>query len=826
MIRLISRRASKTRAEGMISTAQVLQRAATMGRSLYAFAPSGSILLRRTTFTPARALSAGLSRRAGPLFLPSTGPARPWPLGRYCTVVAPQPTDPLAVEQPSGHLSTVPTTLSNGVVPAVEPEFLDDGVLASLPIVTKDVESEAGGELKADAIPQPKGMGPPVTSFRISKPTVDLLAKNGITHVTEVQAGTFDLLYDGSDVIAKSRTGTGKTLAFALPILERLGKLRQEQGRKPRGEGPGCIVLAPTRELAKQVSREMSYIGGGLGLSVECFYGGSSYTPQENALRRGVDVVVGTPGRIMDHMNKGALKLDNISFAVLDEADEMLSMGFAEDVEVVFQTLPPQDRRQVILFSATVPRWVKKLASQYQKKDVAIFDSVTSGSMAATTVRHCAVRVPERDETRASLLADIIAVHSCSSSEPSLGDGPSRAIVFTQTKKEADELATCGALDGCGAAVLHGDVSQRQRESTLAQFRQGRFQVLVATDVAARGLDISGVDVVVQYRVPRDSDAYIHRAGRTGRAGRSGTAVVMYSDRELRNLRDLEMDCRIKFEKESAPAPEMALEAAVDFAVQNSRTVDERVLKHLLPRAQAILNSPETAAATLAGILAVAGRRTKLEDRSVLSGERGMRTLLVKGRHAITPSIAMRCLSDLGQLAGEKQRVGLIRICQDGSAVVDVPSNGADAILEAAIEGSDLSVTAAVNVPPLREEDRRGGSRGSGRGRDRGGMGRQGGYSRGRDSYSSRGSYGSRGGGYGQRRSGGGGGYSSRDGGRRESYSRDGFSRNDGFSRHDGFSRNRESGGDYRRSSGGGGYGGGRDGGYSRRSSQQLQDDF
>lgn len=627
--------------------------------------------------------------------------------------------------------------------------------------------SEASSESKlsedeSEKVAPVKGMGPPTTHYRLSPVTVELLEKNGITHVTEVQAGTFDLLYDGKDVIAKSRTGTGKTLAFALPILERLALKKKEHGPLRRGQGPGCIVLAPTRELAKQVAREMSYIGKGLGLSVECFYGGSSYAPQESALKRGFDVLVGTPGRIIDHLDRGTLRLDNISFAVLDEADEMLSMGFADDVETIFRTLPPVEARQVILFSATVPRWVKQLAAQYQKPGVEMFDSVTSGPMAATTVRHCAVRVPERDESRAALLADIIAVHSRMGTDVDHSSGPSRAIVFTQTKREADDLATCGALDGCGAAVLHGDVGQRQRESTLAQFRSGRFQVLVATDVAARGLDISGVDVVVQYRVPRDSDAYIHRAGRTGRAGRSGTAVVMYDDRELRSLRGLELDCRIKFERESAPAPEMALEAAVDFAVETSKTVDDRILKHLLPKAQEILDSPETAASTLAGILAVAGRRTKLEDRSVLSGESGMRTILLQGDRPVTPGVALRFIGELARHVGTSDQVGLIRVCRDGQAVVDVPSFAADQLLEAAEQlaklgkgRSYLKLTAATEVPPLREDDtRRGGrfrdrdrdrdrSRDRGRDRDRdrrgrGGPGGRGSYSSGRSGYHGR----------------------------------------------------------------------------------------
>lgn len=665
------------------------------------------------------------------------------------------------------------------------------------------------------------GMGPPIESFRVSKQIVERLKKNDITHTTEVQAGTFDLVYDGHDIIAKSRTGTGKTLAFALPIMERLAVIREQRGGvKPRGEGPGCIVLAPTRELAKQVAREMTYLGQGLRLSVEVFYGGVAYGPQENALRRGVDVVVGTPGRIMDHLNKGNLRLDNISFAVLDEADEMLSMGFAQDVETVFETLPPVDERQVILFSATVPRWVKSLAAQFQKKEVITFDSVTSGSMAPSTVRHCAVRVPERDEARAALLADVIAVHSRGRTEDTVSLGPSRAIVFTQTKREADELATSGSLDGCGAAVLHGDVSQKQREVTLSQFRSGQFQVLVATDVAARGLDISGVDVVVQYRVPQDTESYIHRAGRTGRAGKSGTAVVMYSDRESRSLRGLERECRIKFELEAAPAPETALEAAVEVALGNVSAVDDRVIKHLLPRAEAMLAGGADTAETLAAILAIAGRRTRLEDRSILSGEKGMRTVVVvaEGR-MMSPGLAMRFISDMARAKDVDNKVGLIRMCRDGSAVVDIPSEAADKLVQASEElGEDAEVKlrVALGVPALRENERRPvgrygerDSRGGGYGRERydrrqgGGGGR---YERDRRGSGGppRGSFrGDR-----DRRGGGSGGYR-REGG----YGGGGYSGG----------RDRDGGGYGGR---GGGYGGRRGGGGGRRNADFLSDDF
>ncbi|KAI0565368.1 DEAD (Asp-Glu-Ala-Asp) box polypeptide 21 [Gracilaria domingensis] len=662
----------------------------------------------RTAFTPALPLRLTPFTSAARLTCPATV-LRPCYV-RSCVVAPAVSSRNNGVAHGAAAAAAEPLTIPDGAIPSPIEASLEALQADAQP--DPDTPSQAPDDYSAPV--DTSSDRPTMSSFRLSPATVERLAENGIIHPTEVQSGTFDNLYDGKDLIAKSRTGTGKTLAFALPILERLAILKSERKYDPR-RGPACIVLAPTRELAKQVSREMSYIGGGLSISVECFYGGSPYGPQENALRRGVDVVVGTPGRIMDHLDRGNLRLSNVAFAVLDEADEMLSMGFSQDVETIFETLPSKEERQVILFSATVPPWVKRLASQFQKDDVTMFDAITSGTMASTTVRHCAVRVPEREEARASLLADIIAVHSPTKDDNLDADGvrtPSRVIVFTQTKREADDLATSGALDGCGAAVLHGDVSQKQREVTLSQFRNGQFQVLVATDVAARGLDISGVDVVVQYRVPHDTESYVHRAGRTGRAGRSGTAVVMYSDREGRNLRVLERECKIKFDMEVAPAPEAALEAAVDVAMSNISTVDDRVLKHLIPRAAEIAKKGEESTETIAAILAIACRRVRLEDRSVLSGENGMRTLHIKSetRQPLTPGAALRLIKELARDAKLDGHVGLIRMCQDGSVVLDVPSAGADELIatgERIMADTGLNLSLCSGVPVLRENERR-----------------------------------------------------------------------------------------------------------------------
>lgn len=552
---------------------------------------------------------------------------------------------------------------------------------ASPQAVTATAADDAGSDAAADGAPAADPLL--LSNFRITPSVVAALEARGITRMTEVQAGTFDTLFEGKDMIARSRTGTGKTLAFALPLLERLAAAKAAAAKGGnRSRAPLALVLAPTRELAKQVAREMALTGAPLRVSVECFYGGSAYGPQEGALRRGVDVVVGTPGRLMDLLDRRILDLSSVRFAVLDEADEMLSMGFAEDVEHLFSSfvLPPEER-QIVLFSATVPSWVKRLASQHQKSDVVSFDSIGRGDMTATTVKHYAVKVPARESARASLLADILAVYGD-------GVGGGRAIVFAETKRECDELATSGALEGCGAAVLHGDVTQKQRETTLAQFRSGRFAVLVATDVAARGLDISNVAVVVQYRVPNDAEAYVHRAGRTGRAGASGVAVVMYSDRDGGSLRRLERDCGIKFERAGSPAPEAALEAAATAAASALRGVDASVVKHLLPTAKDLMASVDDPAAAFAACLAVAGRRTRMVERSLLSGESDMKTLLVNGGgEDLSPAAALRYVAGLAEASGLDATVGMIRIAADGrSAVVDVKPDTARAVAAASAE--------------------------------------------------------------------------------------------------------------------------------------------
>ena len=356
---------------------------------------------------------------------------------------------------------------------------------------------------------------------------IDILSGKGITHFTPVQGEAFDHVLAGRDVIGRSRTGTGKTLAFGLPAMTRLLNLYDEKGvrdasgRMARGRKVGMLILCPTRELARQVQEELNQVAKPLGLFTEVFHGGVSYEPQSRALRSGLDILVGTPGRVIDHIERGNLNLSECETVVLDEADEMLNMGFADDVEVVLEGVGSANTRktQCLLFSATTPPWVKQIGKRYQENVLAIdATGETGGARVATTVRHLAVQIPPGVESKRAALEDIIAVEISkdvdidieaeNATAKALENNPiaaaaalnkaktnqamqqkifGKTIVFTETKREADELVSGGVFKALTAQALHGDVGQKQRDATLNAFRAGAFNVLVATDVAARG---------------------------------------------------------------------------------------------------------------------------------------------------------------------------------------------------------------------------------------------------------------------------------------------------------------------------------------------------
>lgn len=311
----------------------------------------------------------------------------------------------------------------------------------------------------------------------------DKLTKCGITDLFPVQRATFEALMNGKDVLVKARTGSGKTIGFALPIIEKIMAARDGQ-KEERGRAPQSVILAPTRELAMQIQREFVRIDR--SVLALCIYGGAPSGPQERGLREGVDVVVGTPGRVIDMLERGALRMEEVKVFVLDEADEMLKMGFQEDVEKIMEGLPAE--RQMNLWSATQPRWITTMAKRYCK-NLQTMDMVGNNPVrTAETIRHIAAATPWQH--KATVVSNMVRAHASGK----------RALVFCNTKMDVDEMAASPNLSSI-ARVIHGDVAQMQREKTLADFRAGLFTVLVATDVAARGIDIPEVALVIQTKV-------------------------------------------------------------------------------------------------------------------------------------------------------------------------------------------------------------------------------------------------------------------------------------------------------------------------------------
>ncbi|MFC4242563.1 DEAD/DEAH box helicase [Gryllotalpicola reticulitermitis] len=334
-----------------------------------------------------------------------------------------------------------------------------------------------------------------------------------------IQAATIPLLLEGRDVVGLAQTGTGKTAAFALPVLSRLDVSQKN---------PQALVLSPTRELALQVCEAFeSYASHLRGVHVLPVYGGQGYGVQLSALRRGVHVVVGTPGRIMDHLDKGTLDLSELKYLVLDEADEMLKMGFAEDVETILAETP--DEKQVALFSATMPASIRRISKQYLRDPQEITVKTKTTTSANTTQRYLVVSYPQKVDA----LTRILEVENFEG-----------MIVFVRTKNETETLAEKLRARGYTAAAINGDVQQAQRERTVEQLKSGKLDILVATDVAARGLDVERISHVVNYDLPIDTESYVHRIGRTGRAGRSGAAISFVTPRERRMLSAIEKATR------------------------------------------------------------------------------------------------------------------------------------------------------------------------------------------------------------------------------------------------------------------------------------------
>jgi ATP-dependent RNA helicase DeaD len=363
----------------------------------------------------------------------------------------------------------------------------------------------------------------------LSEPLLAALAAVGYETPTPIQAQTIPLLLSGSDLLGQAQTGTGKTAAFALPVLARIDL---------RLASPQALVLVPTRELAIQVAEAFQRYSAHLkGFHVLPIYGGQSYVPQIKGLKRGAHVIVGTPGRVMDHMKRGALQLDTVRFIVLDEGDEMLQMGFIDAIEWVLEQAPPQ--RQIALFSATLPAQIRRIAHKHMRAPAQI--TIENRASTAPKIRQRYWLVSGLHKLDA--LTRVLEAERFEA-----------MLIFVRTKLETTELAERLEARGFNVTALHGDIPQQQRERTIARLKAGQVDIVVATDVAARGLDVERISHVVNFDIPYDSQTYVHRIGRTGRAGRSGEAILFVAPRERNMLRIIERATRQPIEQMQLPS--------------------------------------------------------------------------------------------------------------------------------------------------------------------------------------------------------------------------------------------------------------------------------
>jgi ATP-dependent RNA helicase DeaD len=506
---------------------------------------------------------------------------------------------------------------------------------------------------------------------------VQTLLALGYTEPMPIQTAVIPVMIEGQDIIGQAQTGTGKTAAFALPMLQ---NLVPQQGHI---QG---LVVAPTRELALQVSEAINDFGRGRGVRVLAVYGGSAYQPQIRALRQGVEIVVGTPGRLLDLMKKEILDLSQVRTVVLDEADEMLSMGFIEDIETILTATPAT--RQTALFSATLPQEIRRLAERYMHTPQTI--TIRGEKVTAELIEQRMYWVNEREKVAG--LTRLFEIEDITS-----------ALIFVRTRQATGELATELNARGFPAEVLNGDLTQEAREQTMNRFRQNKIKVLVATDVAARGLDIENISHVFNVELPHDPELYIHRIGRTGRAGKTGIAISLVSPTEKRYLRQIENLTRQKLTVVPLPTEadilshrEESLKKQVVVWLQRSRYKREREIVEAL--IQEGYDPVEVAAAALkiarsdekqrpiAPVGEVEENRTgspargwktrREESRSRLPGEtsheQGMvRLSLNMGlNHGLRPNDVVGALAAHARIPGSS--IGKIHI-QETNALVDIP---------------------------------------------------------------------------------------------------------------------------------------------------------
>ncbi|KAB1643953.1 DEAD/DEAH box helicase [Gulosibacter chungangensis] len=577
---------------------------------------------------------------------------------------------------------------------------------------------------------------PTFDDLGLSAPVLDAIKAIGYERPSPIQAATIPTLLEGRDVVGLAQTGTGKTAAFALPILSRMD---------PGASVPQALVLSPTRELALQVAEAFESFAAKMPeVRLLPIYGGQAYGGQLHALRRGVDVVVGTPGRIMDHLKRGTLDLSQLKYLVLDEADEMLKMGFAEDVETILADTP--ENKQVALFSATMPPQIRRISQKYLNDAAEITVKSKTTTSANISQRYLVVAYPQKVDA----LTRIFEVEEFEG-----------MIVFVRTKSETEQLAEKLRARGFSAGSLNGDVPQAQRERLVDNLKSGKLDILVATDVAARGLDVDRITHVVNFDIPTDPESYVHRIGRTGRAGRTGAAISFVTPRERRLLNHIERTTR-------QPMEEMQLPSAADVNETRLARFDDDITK-ALQQTQRItafrdiidhyVRHHDVPESDVAAALAVVAQgetpllldpneddllkrprfdRDRDRDRGRDRDDRGPRRRSSEGKTAYRIEVGKRDGALPGRIVGaianeggfSRDDIGAINIYPSFS-IVELPENIDQSVL-------DKLQNTRVGGRPIEIKPDRGGKRGGGGGGgyrgDRGGRGHGGGWNNDRGS--------------------------------------------------------------------------------------------
>jgi len=489
----------------------------------------------------------------------------------------------------------------------------------------------------------------------LSSPLLRAITDMGFEEPTPIQIQSIPPLMEGKDVTGQAQTGTGKTAAFGIPAIEIL---------KPSGRQTQVLILSPTRELAIQTAEELSRLATHLNrVNVLPIYGGQPINRQFRALKAGAQIVVGTPGRILDHLDRGTLTLSAIRMVVLDEADQMLDMGFRPDIEAIIRETP--DTRQTVLFSATLPAPILEISRRYQHDSV--FVRIPHRTLTVPEVEQQAIEVSSQDKL--DLLCRVLDAHD-----------PDLSIIFCNTRRRADRVATQLGRRGYRAEGLHGNLKQSQRDRIMGAFRTGRIEILVATDVAARGIDVDNIDLVVNFDVPQDEDHYLHRIGRTARAGRTGRAVTFFDPSERHRLRAIQRYTRTPIDRVDGPSLADAKETRITDALRLIReTVDENDLSSCRDQVRHLSSegySEEDIAAALLKQVLGGGRGVSPRPRERRETHRGMACLsLPVGRNDhIRPGDLVGALTGETSLSGSS--IGNIQIGAD-STTVEVPADRA-----------------------------------------------------------------------------------------------------------------------------------------------------